>query len=79
MEMKSLQDLLIVGMTYSLDAENQLSKEAGKMAKASNDSEVKEVFEKSVTQGEQYAERLKSAFRNSVSHLRLGRTTSSRP
>ncbi len=62
MEIKSLEDLLIVGMTYSFDAENQLSKEAAKMAHASNDSQVKEVFEKSVTQGEKYAERLKSAF-----------------
>lgn len=62
MEMKSVQDLLIIGMTYSLDAENQLSKEAGKMAKASNNSDVKEMFEKGSTQGEKYAERLKPAF-----------------
>ena len=62
MELQSLQDLLISGMTYSLDAENQLSQEAGNMAKASNNSEVKEIFEKSMTQGEKYAERLKSAF-----------------
>ncbi len=62
MELQSLQDLLITGMIYSLDAENQLSKEAGKMAKASNNSEVKEIFEKSMAQGEKYAERLKSAF-----------------
>ena len=62
MELKSLQELLFVGMTYSLDAENQLAKEAGKMAQASNDPQVKEGFEKGVTQGQKYAERLKSAF-----------------
>ncbi len=48
MEIESLQNLLIIGMTYSLDAENQLSKEAGKMAKASDNADVKEMFEKSL-------------------------------
>ena len=62
MDIKSVQDLLIIGMTYSLDAENQLSKEAGKMAKASSNSDVQEMFEKSLAQGEKYAERLKAAF-----------------
>lgn len=62
MKIQNVQDLLYVGMTYVLDAEKQLSQEARKMADASNDPEVKEVFEKSVTQGNKYAERIQSAF-----------------
>lgn len=62
MQMKSIQDLLTIGMSYVLDAEQQLSKESKKMADATEDPQVKEMFSKSVTQGEKYAERVKAAF-----------------
>ncbi len=62
MKMKTIDDLLYTGMTYVLDFEQRVSKEAGKMAAASSDPEVKEIFEKSVTQGNKYAERLEAAF-----------------
>lgn len=62
MKMQSIDDLLFIGMTYVLDAENQLAEEAGKMAEAALDSEVKEMFEKSITQGKKYAERVEAAF-----------------
>lgn len=62
MKMQNVEDLLYTGMTYALDAEQKLSKGAGKMADASNDSEVKEMFQKSVTQGDKYAQRIQSAF-----------------
>ncbi len=62
MKMQNIEDLLTIGMSYVLDAENQLSAEAGKMAEAANDSEVKDIFEKSITQGKRYAERVQSAF-----------------
>lgn len=62
MKVQNIEDLMYVGMTYVLDAEKQLSAEARKMAEASNDSEVKDIFEKSVTQGEKYAERVQAAF-----------------
>jgi ferritin-like metal-binding protein YciE len=62
MKMQNIEDLLTTGMTYVLDAEQKLSQGAGKMAEASSDPEVKEVFEKSVTQGQKYAERVQSAF-----------------
>ena len=62
MKMQNIEDLLYIGMTYALDAEQQLSQGAGKMAEAANDSEVKEMFQKSVTQGEKYAQRIQSAF-----------------
>ena len=62
MKMQSIEDLLITGMTYVLDFEQQVSKEAGKMAQAASDPEVKEMFQKSVTQGEKYAQRVQQAF-----------------
>ena len=62
MKMQSIDDLLYTGMTYTLDFEQQISKEAEKMAQAASDSEVKEMFQKSVTQGQKYAERIQSAF-----------------
>ncbi len=62
MKMQSIDDLLYTGMTYVLDFEQQISKEAGKMAQAATDPEVKEMFSKSVTQGEKYAERVQAAF-----------------
>ncbi len=62
MKMKNVEDLLFTGMTYALDFEQQISKEAGKMAKAATDPMVKEMFEKSVTQGQKYAERLEQSF-----------------
>ncbi len=62
MKVQNIQDLLFVGMTYVLDAEKQLSQEANKMAEASSDPEVKDIFQKSVTQGNKYAERVQAAF-----------------
>ena len=62
MKMQSIDDLLFTGMTYTLDFEQQVSKEAEKMAQAASDPEVKEIFQKSVTQGQKYAERIQSAF-----------------
>ena len=62
MKMQSIDDLLYTGMTYVLDFEQQISKEAAKMAAAASDSEVKEMFQKSVTQGQKYADRVEQAF-----------------
>ncbi len=62
MKMQSIDDLLYTGMTYVLDFEQQISKGASKMADAATDPEVKEMFSKSVTQGQKYAERLEATF-----------------
>ncbi len=62
MKMQSIDDLLYTGMTYVLDFEQQITKQAGKMQQAATDPEVKEMFGKSVTQGEKYAERIQAAF-----------------
>ncbi len=62
MKMQSVEDLMFTGLTYALDFEERITEEAGKMAKAASDPEVQEVFEKSVTQGRKYAERLQATF-----------------
>lgn len=62
MKMQNIEDLLLTGMSYVLDAEQKLSAEAGKMAEAASDADVKDVFEKSVTQGKKYAERVQAAY-----------------
>lgn len=62
MKLQSIEDLLYTGMTYTLDFEQQTTQEASKMAQAASDPEVKEMFQKTVTQGQKYAERLQAAF-----------------
>jgi ferritin-like metal-binding protein YciE len=62
MKVQNVEDLMYVGMTYVLDFENRLSAGAQTMAQAASDPQVKEMFEKSVTQGRKYAERVQSAF-----------------
>jgi len=62
MKMQSIEDLMYTGLTYVHDFEQQVSKEASKMAEASTNPELKEMFEKSVTQGQKYAERIQQTF-----------------
>lgn len=61
-KMQSIQDLMISGLTYVLDFENQVSEQARKMAEASSNPEVKRVFEQSVTKGKEYAQRVQQVF-----------------
>ncbi|MDQ2844049.1 MAG: DUF892 family protein [Acidobacteriota bacterium] len=61
-KMQSINDLMITGLTYVLDFENKVSEQAKKMAEASTDPEVKQVFEQSVTKGKEYAQRVQEAF-----------------
>ena len=62
MKMQSIEDLMYTGLTYVYNFEQQVSKEASKMAEASSNPELKEMFEKSVTQGQKYAERIEQTF-----------------
>lgn len=61
-KMNSIQDLMITGLTYVLDFENKVSEEANKMAQASNDPEVKQVFQQSASKGKEYAQRVQQVF-----------------
>ncbi len=61
-KMQSVNDLMIAGLTYALDFENKASEEAKKMADASSNPEVKQVFQQSVTKGSEYAQRIQQVF-----------------
>jgi ferritin-like metal-binding protein YciE len=58
MKMQSVSDLMVTGLTYVLDFEEKVSQEASKMAEASSNPELKEMFEKSVTKGREYAQKV---------------------
>ncbi len=60
--MQSINDLMINGLTYVLDFENKVSEHAGKMAEASTNPEVKQVFEQSASKGKEYAQRVQQVF-----------------
>ncbi len=61
-KMRTIDDLMVTGMTYVLDFENKISNEATKMAEASSTPEVKEIFGKSATKGKEYAKRVEETF-----------------
>ncbi len=62
-KMQSINDLMITGLTYLLDFENKASKAAGTMAQATTNPQAKEVFQQSVTKGQQYAQRVEDTFK----------------
>ena len=63
MKAQSIEDLMYIGMTYVLDFEQKTTQAANKMAQTASDPEVKEMFQKTVTQGQKYAERIQNAFK----------------
>ena len=62
MKMQSIQDLLVTGMTYTLDFENQIAQAAPKMAEACTEPELKEMFSKTATKSKEYAQIIEEAF-----------------
>ena len=62
MAMKSLHDLLVTGLTYVLDFEEQIGKHAGEMAKASSSKDLKELFGKTESKSREYAQRIEQTF-----------------
>ncbi len=61
-KMQTIEDLMLIGLTYVLDFENKVSDQAKKMAEASTNPELKEMFEKSVTKGKEYASKIEATF-----------------
>ena len=61
-KMNTIHDLMVTGLTYVLDFENKVSEEATKMAEASSDPEVKQVFQQSASKGKEYAQRVEQVF-----------------
>ena len=62
--MTSMNDLMINGLCYALDFENNASRAASTMAESSSDPEVKQVFQESVAKGKEYAQRVEQVFQN---------------
>lgn len=61
-KMRTINDLMISGLAYVLDFENKVSEQAKKMAEASSNPEVKQIFEQSVAKGKEYAQRVEQVF-----------------
>ena len=61
-KMNTIHDLMITGLTYVLDFENKVSEEATKMAEASSDPEVKQIFQQSASKGNEYSQRVQQVF-----------------
>ena len=61
-KMKSVEDLMLTAMTYVLDFEQRVSEGAEKMAEASTNPEVKAAFEKSVSKGKEYGQKIEIVF-----------------
>ncbi len=62
MAMNSMHDLLLTGLTYTLDFEEQIGKHAGEMMKASSSSDLKELFGKTESKSKEYSHRIEQTF-----------------
>ena len=62
MKMQNVQDLTINGMTYVLDFEEQVASAAPKMAEATSNPELKELFGKTQTKSNEYGQKVEQAF-----------------
>ena len=62
MKLRNVQDLMVTGLTYVLDFEDQVGQQASKMAEAASNPELKEVFQKSVTKSREYGQKVEQAF-----------------
>ncbi len=61
-KMTTVEDLMLTGLSYTLDFENQAADAARKMADAATEPQAKEIFEQSVTKGREYAQRIQQVF-----------------
>lgn len=62
MKIQTVQQLLITAMTYVLDFEEKIAQAAPKMAEASSDADLKELFSKTATKSKDYATTVEQAF-----------------
>jgi ferritin-like metal-binding protein YciE len=68
MKARNIQDLLTIGLTYILDFEDQIAREAPKMAEAAQNPELKEAFQKTASKSHEYAQKVEQTFQ------KLGKT-----
>ena len=62
MAMNNIQDLMLTGLTYVLDFEEQIAKAAPEMSSASTTPELKELFSKTETKSKDYASKVEQTF-----------------
>ena len=62
MKMQSVEDLMLTGLSYVLDFEEQATKAASKMAEASSNAELKEAFQKTVSKSQEYGQKVEQTF-----------------
>jgi ferritin-like metal-binding protein YciE len=62
MKAQSIQDLMHISLTYVLDFEEKIAKEASRMAEASTNPELKEAFEKTASKSQEYAKKVERTF-----------------
>lgn len=62
MKLQNIEDLMVNGLTYVLDFEEKVTQAAPKMAEASTDPELKEMFEKTETKSREYAQKVEGTF-----------------
>ena len=62
MAMKTLHDVMVTGLTYTLDFEEQIGKHASEMSSASSSKDLKELFSKTESKSKEYAKRIEATF-----------------
>ncbi len=63
MKIQSVQHLMTTALSYILDMEEKIGSAAPKMAEASSNPELKELFSKTATKSKEYAQRVEDAFK----------------
>ncbi len=63
MKMQSIEDLMVTGLTYVLDFEEQVAQAASKMQQASSDPELKEAFGKTESKSKEYGQKVEEVFK----------------
>ena len=62
MPSKTLHDLMVTALTYTLDFEEQIAKHASQMSSASSSKDLKDLFSKTETKSNEYAKRIEGTF-----------------
>ena len=62
MKIQNIQELMVTGMTYTLNFEEQIAQAAPRMAEASSNPELKELFSKTQTKSKEYGQKIEQVF-----------------
>ncbi len=62
MAMNNISDLMLTGMSYVLDFEEKIGKAAKEVSSQASSPQLKELFEKTATKSQEYAQTIEKAF-----------------